>query len=641
MGVEQVNFMQDEQQMKDFVWHLLRDIQALEKMLDEEWFETDTIRIGAEQEMCIVNKKTLKPELINMEVLEKGGDAWPWATTELAKFNLETNLSPQVFTGTALGDMQRENEFHLREIQKVLDGFDARTLLTGILPTLRKHDLDISNLTPKPRYFALMQALASQRTEGQFELRLTGIDELLVKHDSALLEACNTSYQVHLQVTPKTFVPLYNIAQMLAAPMVAIAANSPLVFGKRLWHETRIALFQQSLDTRSTHEHLRERSPRVTFGKGWLKNSILEIYQEDISRFRVLLGDKIEEDALKMMDKGQVPNLRALQVHNSTVYRWNRPCYGITTMPDGSKKPHLRIECRVLPAGPTVNDQMANAAFWLGAMIGYHEKYGDITQVIGFDDVRDNFGKAAKFGIDTTFSWINDTKTSVTDLVLGEMSELARLGMQKQGIVETDIDYYINIIRKRAESHMTGARWQLRTFTSLIEKVSPDEALTVMTAAIGKNQDEGSPVHEWGLPGTEALDVYSPEKLKVEEFMQTDLFTCRKEDILELVANMMDWRRIRYMPVENEKGQIIGLVTSRILLRHMAKGLGTKSAGSVEEIMIKEPLTVGPDTNIMHAMTLMREKNFGCLPVVDKGELIGIITEMDFLRVAMRLMERK
>ena len=253
--------------MQSFVRSLLRDVQALEYMLENDWFEKDIIRIGAEQEMCLVDAGTYKPACINMEVLEKLSQ-YPWVVTELAKFNLEVNLSPREFTGKCLREMDHENREYLNIIRQQLKHWNAEVCLTGILPTLRKPDLDLSNLTPKPRYFALMEALNSQMLGSAFELRLSGIDELLVKHDSPLLEACNTSFQVHLQVSPDLFVPMYNMAQALAAPVMAISANSPIVFGKRLWHESRIALFQQALDVRTTHDHMRERSPRVSFDIG-------------------------------------------------------------------------------------------------------------------------------------------------------------------------------------------------------------------------------------------------------------------------------------------------------------------------------------------------------------------------------------
>jgi CBS domain-containing protein len=640
MGEAKVKVVRDQKQMQDFVRHLLRDMEALEFMLDNDWFESDITRIGAEQEMCLVDKDTFKPALINMQVLEQMQDC-DWVTTELAQFNLETNLTPLEFKGACLSEIERENDAYLQKIRGIVKGFNAEVVLTGILPTLRKFDLDLKNLTPKPRYLALMESIKehSLRGDDHFELRLDGIDELHIRHDSPLLEACNTSYQVHLQVAPKDYVKMYNIAQMLAAPMISIAANSPIVFGRRLWHETRIALFQQSLDTRTSHEHLRERRPRVNFGSDWLHESVLEIHREDIARFRVLLGDVITEDSLESVGKGKTPRLRALQIFNSTVYRWNRPCYGIS--PNG--KPHLRIENRVLPAGPSVADATANAALWLGLMIGVAKNYDDVRKHIGFEDIRDNFDKAAKFGIDTKFTWFYDQKIGPRDLALEVLLPLAKEGLIARNIQPTDIDRYLGIIEERAKAHMTGARWQLRAYTKLVKEVTPDEAVTTMTAAIIKNQWENKPVHTWEMPTPNALETYMPSKLKVEEFMITDLFTAQKDDIIELVAQLMDWRKIRYMPVEDAKGKLVGLVTSRLLLRDylQSRKLNKNKQTTVADIMIDNPITVKPSASLTEALSLMRDNRIGCLPVVnDSSELVGIITEMDFLRISVRLIER-
>ena len=640
MGETKVKIVRDKKQMQNFVRQLLNDVQALEYMLDNDWFESGITRIGAEQEMCLVDKDTFKPANINMQVLEEMKE-WEWVGTELAQFNLETNLTPLEFTRNCLSEMERENAEGLDKIRGVVKKFNAEVVLTGILPTLRKFDLDLSNLTPKPRYLALMESIKehSLRGDEHFELRLDGIDELHIRHDSPLLEACNTSFQVHLQVAPKEFVKMYNIAQMLLAPMISIAANSPLVFGRRLWHETRIALFQQSLDTRTSHEHLRERSPRVSFGKDWLHESILEIYKEDIARFRVLLGDEIEENSLDLIAKNKVPKLRALLIHNSTVYRWNRPCYGISD----NGKPHLRIECRVLPAGPSVVDSTANAAFWLGMMIGFADEYEDIRKIISFEDIRDNFDKAAKFGFDTKYTWFHDEKVSPRELILEKLLPIARKGLKIQNIDQADIDKYMGIIEARATRHMTGARWQLRAFTKLIKEVTIDEALTTITSAIVKNQWQQKPVHTWDLPNADMLLTYHPSKLKVEEFMQTDLFTVQRDDIIEFVAEMMDWRKIRYMPVEDAQGKLVGLVTSRLLLRHFAKNnqLPRKQQVLVKDIMIDKPKTIKPTATLIEGLRLMRESQIGCLPVVnDEKELIGVITEMDFLRISLRLIEK-
>ncbi|MEO1713024.1 MAG: CBS domain-containing protein, partial [Bacteroidota bacterium] len=589
MGEQRVSKVKDEAKMSRFVRFLLNDVKALEHMLENDWFETETIRIGAEQEMCLVDRKTFKPAPLAMEALERMKD-YDWVETELAKFNLETNLQPQVFRGDCLHLMETEINENLATIRKHLHEMDVDLVLTGILPTLRKFDLEMHNLTPKVRYKALMEAINEQLLGSSYELRLTGLDELLVKHGSPLLEACNTSFQVHLQVTPAEFVKLYNISLALAGPVMAIASNSPLVFGRRLWHESRIALFQQALDTRTTQEHLRERSPRVNFGRDWLEDSLLDIYREDIARFRPLLAADIEEDSLAMIAEGKVPKLRALQVHNSTVYRWNRPCYGVSD----NGKPHLRIENRVLPSGPTVADEMANAAFWLGAMIGMSNRVEDIRNHIDFDDVQDNFGKAARFGIDTKFTWYKDKKVSTPQLILDELLPIAREGLESKQVNPEHIDRYLGLIEQRALNHTNGARWQLRSFSKLKKMVSRDEAVTVLTACTIKNQQKGIPIHEWPLTELSDLDEYRPTSLKVEEFMETDLFTVQKDDLVELVAEMMDWRRIRYMPVENSKGELSGLITSRLLLRYFnsPEKKQEETPITVKDIMIKDPLTV-------------------------------------------------
>ncbi len=635
MGEQRVSKVTNEKQMQKFVKGLLKDIQALEYMIEEGWFESGITRIGAEQEMILVNKETYKPDCIAMEVLEKMNDA-EWLETELAKFNLEITLTPQELKGNCFSKLQKETADRLNKIQKTLDSFNSHIVLTGILPTLRKFDLCMENLTPKKRYKALMEAINEQLARSAYELRLTGIDELHIKHDSPLLEACNTSFQVHLQVSPDEFVKMYNISQAVIAPVMAVGANSPLVFGRRLWHESRIGMFQQSLDTRATHDHMREQSPRVSFGKKWLENSILEIYQEDISRFRVLISSDLTEDSLAMIQKGKVPKLRALQVHNSTVYRWNRPCYGISD----NGKPHLRIENRVLPSGPTVLDEVSNAAFWLGLCKGIAEEVGDITKRMSFADARDNFVKAAKFGIDSKFTWFDDEKISCMDLVLTKLLPIAEKGLKKSKVSKSDIDKYLGVIRRRIESYQNGARWMLRSYSDLIKKTTRDEALSVLTFSIINNQKSDTPVHEWSIPDLEDLSEYKPSELKVSEFMVTDLFTVQKTDLIELVAEIMDWQKVHFTPVEDNKGHLVGLVSQRLILRHLIRSRRKNKSCTVEEIMIKDPITISQEATIFEAMRVMKEKRVRCLPVTDDGELAGIITEVDFLRIAGRLIQR-
>lgn len=639
MGEKKIKKAKGEPGRQQFVSNLLQDMQALEYMLHNSIFEKGVTRIGAEQEMCIIQKKSFKAAPIALEIIDLLKDM-PWLDTELAKFNLEINLDPRIFTGSALKDMEVETKDKLDIIKRALSPFQADILLTGILPTLHKNDLESHNLTPRERYKLLVESLSAQLLGQAFELRIQGIDELLLRSHTPLLEAANTSFQVHLQVDPENFVPYYNIAQALTAPVLGISANSPIVFGRRLWHESRIALFQQALDVRTTNEHMRERSPRVNFGSDWVHNSILDIYREDIARFRSLIYPETNENSIETVLAGNIPRLSALQVHNSTVYRWNRPCYGISD----TGKPHLRIENRVLPAGPTVVDEIANAALWLGAVVGCAKEWGDIRKKMSWEDVRDNFEKAARFGMDSKFTWFKDKKITVTDLVQHELIPLAKEGLASQGIDLGDIDFYMDIISQRAKLNLNGARWQLRAFTKLKKETSMDEAVTVMTSAIYENQNLGKPVHTWELPELKDLLDYRPGNLRVEEFMQTDLFTVSKDDLIELVAKLMDWRKVRYMPVEDQKGNICGLITSRLLLRYYSqKGISIKEGNkqqTVEDIMISSPIVIEPGKSIIEALHIMREKKIGCLPVVTDGELIGIITEMDFLRISARLIER-
>ncbi|HHH55023.1 MAG TPA: CBS domain-containing protein, partial [Bacteroidetes bacterium] len=588
MGEHNVSLLDDKEKKAKFLKALLDDVQALEFMLKNDWFESDVQRIGAEQEMVLVDKQYFKPSLIGPEVIDNLQNKYKWIETELAKFNIETNLNPRVFEKKAFSEMEKEISEYLKITQKELDKYNSQIVLTGVLPTIRKFDLELKNLTPKERYKALMEAINKQLLGQSYELKILGIDELIVKHDSPLIEACNTSFQVHLQINPNEFVKMYNISQVLAAPTMAIAANSPLVFGKRLWHETRIALFQQALDTRSSHEHLRERSPRVRFGNDWVNDSILDIYKDDITRFRVLLSTDISENSLEKIDKNEIPKLMALNVHNSTVYRWNRACYGISD----TGKPHLRIENRVLPAGPTVVDEMANAAFWLGAMTGMAAEIEDIRDHISFADARDNFGKAAKFGIDTKLTWFNDEKIGPNRLILEKLLPLAEKGLRLKNVNEKDIKKYLGVIEKRAQKHMNGARWQLRAFTKLKEKGTDDQALSILTAAMIENQKDNIPVSEWKLPKYHELTKYKPSKLLVSEFMQTDLLTVQEDDIIEFVADLMVWKKNNFALVEDDKGNLVGLVDIKSITEHLIKNKNLKKDGQfllVSDIMDENP----------------------------------------------------
>lgn len=634
MGDLNVRIVSNQKQLNNFTKYLLKDLQALEKMLEDNWFNTSPMHIGAEQEMCLVDEN-YKPSPKSLEVLNDLNDKT--FTTELAKFNLEANIDPLVYEKDCFSVLENNLNALLKKVSAAAANHHSEVVLTGILPTIRKFDLDLENLTPLDRYFALVKAINKLRGK-IYELRIAGIDELNIKHDSAMLEACNTSFQVHLQIAPDDFVRKYNAAQVLMAPVLAIASNSPMLFGKRLWKETRVALFQQSVDTRVTSEHLRDRSPRVTFGNQWLQNSIIELYKEDIVRFKVMLMTDVDEDVFKKIDEGVTPALRALMIHNSTVYRWNRPCYGIS--PNG--KPHLRIENRCLPSGPSVLDEVANSAFWIGLMSVFDNHYPDIPIHMDFDDAKSNFVATARLGMDTQLHWFKDKKYPVSELIQKELLPLAKEGLKKNNINQEDIDRYMDVINERNESRKTGASWMLKSFAKLSKVTSKEELSIGLTASILKNQKEGKPIHTWDLASLEDIVSWQHSTLLAEEFMTTDLFTIIKDDIPEMVTEIMDWQKIRYMPVEDDKGKLIGLISSRMLLRYFSRlNKGELSDGkTVKDLMIANPIHISPETTVIEAMNIMQDKKIGCLPVVKNDKLIGIITEENFLNITSSLLNR-
>lgn len=637
MGESRVKLADNQEEVQRFMKYVLKDLRALDRMLEEgEWFETDPIRIGAEQELCLVDQQA-KAWPHNMEVLEKLQEVENGNfTTEYAKFNLEINMDPLEFKGDCLSKMEQNLQVQVDKVRSAAKKLGGDIVLTGILPTIRKVDIDLKNQTPLQRYRALTQAINKLRG-GDYDLRIQGMDELLMKFDSPLLEACNTGFQVHLQVAPQEFVSKYNIAQLVTAPVLASTVGSPILFGKRLWNETRIALFQQSVDTRTVGDHLRESSPRVTFGNEWVDKSILEIFQEDTARYRVMLSSEVNEDVEKMLDEGTPPALHALQVHNGTVYRWNRPCYGIT---DG--RAHLRIENRVCPSGPTVIDEVANSAFWLGLMNKMGDYYPNVTDQMDFDDARMNFVAASKMGLDTKFRWFDDQRVNAVDLITEELLPIAKEGLQKAEIDDGDITDYLDIIKKRVTKGQTPSYWILSNYSSLMkEHESKEQTLAAITTAMIKNQKKGEPIHKWGRARMEDLEHWKPSSLIVEEFMTTDLFTVQQDDLLEFTANLIDWRRIRYVPVEDDKKHLVGLITMRMVFNVYSKAVNhdEEVVETVEDIMIENPITIHPEASIMEAMEIMDSQKIGCLPVVKNNQLVGIITEQNYMKIAGRLLK--
>ena len=592
MGEQDVAKDLDPARLRRFSQALLRDLQALERMLDDARIESGVRRIGAEQEVFLVGDRW-RPAPVATELLDRLGESC--FTTELGRFNLEINLEPMRLGGRCFSALEERLRERLESVRAAAREIDVEVALTGILPTLVEADLDLANMSPVPRYFALNEATGRLRGD-DYEFYIRGVDELRLRHPNIMLEACNTSFQVHLQIDPEDFAHRYNVAQATAGPVLAAAVNSPLLFGRRLWAETRIPLFQQSVDTRSPTLSLRERSPRVSFGRRWVEESVLEIYREDVASFPVLLGAELEEDPFALLESGAAPSLQALALHNGTVYRWNRPCYGVS---DG--KPHLRIENRMIPSGPTVIDEVANAALWIGVLEGAAAEYEDVTRVLRFDQAKENFLAAARHGLAAQLHWADGVRLPADELIRSTLLPVARRGLESAGVDGDDVDRYLGIVGERIDAGRTGSRW--------------------------------------------FLDSYAAPRVasRVRDLMTADVFTLHPHQLVDLAACLMDWQRIRHVPVEDERHRLVGLVTYRSLLRHLTREPRDEDLHPlpVSEIMIREVVTVGPETPAREAIRLLKEHGIGCLPVVEEGRLVGIVSERDFLPIAQAAMERE
>ncbi len=632
MGEHNVEQHVDEKKAQAFMKALLEDLRALAFMLADGRVESGVTRIGAEQEMFLIDRY-LRPAPVSLEVLKQAND--PRLTTEIARFNLEANLTPLELENNCFTRMEQE----LNEVIELARGSaatqNADVLLSGILPTLQKSDLTLDNLTPVPRYHELDRGVIGMRG-GPLTIHIKGLDELQLTHDNIMMESCNTSFQVHFQSNAKEFANHYNVAQAIAAPVLAVAVNSPLLFGQRLWQETRVALFQHSTDERSRPKLARNQPTRVSFGDRWLQHSVIELFHDQITRFRPIMITQPDENPFEVLARGETPSLSALRMHNGTVWRWNRACYGVH-----NGVPHLRIENRALPSGPTIVDEVANAAFFTGLMLALPQTYGEIARRMAFDDAKLNFFRAARHGLDAQFQWIDGQSHNAAALIRDQLLPLARAGLDSACVAGEDIDKYLGIIEERAQCGQTGARWMMKSLSAIGSSAAKDATQRRLTSEILANQKQGEPVHNWPVIENADSDEWEHGYRTVGQFMSTDLFTVSPDDLIDLAASVMDWRHIRHVPVEDREGRLIGLVTHRGLLRMMINSAsGNSKLTTVREIMVEDPVTVSPSTSSLEAMEIMRKNRVGCLPVVEGNQLVGIITSYDFLEATAKLFQQ-
>ena len=615
MGDLKVIKLTSKKDKANYIHQLVRDIEALDLMIAEGIIEKEPIRIGAEQEFCLVDPE-FNPSLKSLEILDEIND--DHFTTEIGSFNLELNLDPYELTGDCFTKVANQLKTLLEKAKKATEKHDTRILLTGILPTLSLSHIKLENMANVQRYFVLNDAIRESR-RGNFEIHIKGVDELNLLHDSVLLEGCNTSFQVHLQINPDEFIECYNWAQAVAGPVLSVCTNSPLLFGKELWSETRIALFTQSVDTRANSFMLNEKQSRVSFGSEWTSGTVSDIFKDNISRFRSLITAEYFKDSVEMLKQGEIPQLKALNLHNGTVYRWNRACYGV-----GGGKPHLRIENRYIPSGPTMADEIANMMFWVGIMKGKPKKYENIHTKMNFKDAKSNFYNAARYGMSTQFIWDGKFVPS-HQLILDVFLPMAYRGLYSVGVSPKDAEHYLTIIENRVKSR-TGSEWITACYRNLLEHNKPFEAAQILTTHMYDKQEKNFPVSSWRV-----LDPDTPSDFvsnrRVEHIMSTDIFSVDERDSVELVAKIMQWKNIHHMPVINAKKEMVGILTWDDVEGLL--GDEDKIQSSVGEVMRTDFITLKQGESVKKVKELMKKYQVNCLPVVRDNQLVGIITSKD------------
>lgn len=455
---------------------LTAENQILREWLREGCFSSGPNRGGFELEAWLVDGNS-RPTPMGDAFLERIDRHI--ATSELGRFNIELNGAPQTLQGRALRRMEDEIQRHWDECNRIAAGLGAGLVAIGILPSVRQEDFRFDNMSPLNRYHALNEQTLRLRQGRALQIDIQGRDHLKITHKSVMLEAATTSFQIHLQVNAAEAMRIYNAALILSAPMVAVTANAPYLFGRDLWDETRLPLFEQAVDARDWSQD-KPMLPRVGFGSGYVSQSLMECFEENVSDFPVLLPIDLSDDPLPL------PHLR---LHNGTIWRWNRPLIGF----NAAGQPHLRIEHRVVPAGPSIPDMVANAALFYGLARYYSRLDPPAEQSMPFQVARDNLYTAAHHGLHARLMWLNRRPVAVTELFQNELLPAARAGLEAFELNRDDINDYLGIIKARLSTGRNGAVWQ-RAWVA--RHGSDSQALT---AAYREQQASGRPVHEWEL----------------------------------------------------------------------------------------------------------------------------------------------
>ncbi|MGW1893221.1 glutamate-cysteine ligase family protein [Streptomyces sp. NPDC002004] len=464
-------------------------LDAFARMLRESRFEYERPQVGLEIELNLVDEAA-EPSMRNTDVLKAIADpAW---STELGRFNLEINVPPRRLTAGGPDAWEEEIRAALNHAEGRASEVGAHLIMVGVLPTLRQTDVGEAALSENPRYHLLNEQVFAARGE-DLRIEVDGVDRLRTYADTITPEAACTSTQFHLQVSPDEFADYWNAAQAIAGVQVALAANSPFLFGKELWHETRIPLFEQATDTRPQEIKVQGVRPRVWFGERWI-TSVFDLFEENVRYFPPLLPICDEQDPKETLDGGDVPELSELTLHNGTIYRWNRPVYAIA-----HDKPHLRVENRVLPAGPTVADVLANGAFYYGLTRALVEEERPVWSRMSFSAAQDNLHAGARFGIDARLYWPGMGEVPASELVLRRLLPLAHDGLERSGMDAAWREPLLGIIEQRCVTGRNGSVWQKEMFHHVegTAHVGQHEALRRMTSQYIDYMHLNAPVHTW------------------------------------------------------------------------------------------------------------------------------------------------
>ncbi|NNF32752.1 MAG: CBS domain-containing protein [Saprospiraceae bacterium] len=610
MGDFRVKQIENNQQRAAFYLDMIRDLEALEIMLNEGLIDHGSETIGAEQELCLIDEVG-DPASRGLDFLDKITD--PHYTNELALFNLEINLDPLKLHGHCFSTLEENLNALLSIGHDVGKDLGTDIFLTGILPTIKFRHLQFENMTPERRYKLLSNDLLERRG-GDFEIYLDGVDHFNTTLKSVLFEACNTSFQLHLQIAPDEFVDQFNWAQMISGPVLSACTNSPLLFGKELWAENRIGLFKQSLDTRNTKNHQRVKMSRVYFGDKWLTTSPVDLWRNELVRFPLILIGENVGNSLDVLEEGHIPALRSIRLHNGTTYTWNRLCYGRTR-----SAAHIRIECRYLPSGPTVVDEIANFVFWIGLMKAMPDNWNKMIEHINFRTVKDNFIRAARTGVQSVFYWMGKY-ISARDLIMNELLPMAQRGLLDHGVDAEDVRYYLGIIADRVSGMKTGSIWMVDNFRRLLTKHNSVTSSNIITTTSSEIQNENIPVHEW--PDTKL--VYPVTEPMVEHLMRSKIYAIQEDHSIRFAKYIMEWKGIGHLPVENKQGVLMGIISKRFLDE-------IEEDETVKDHMTTELITCLPSCTKSEARRKLEKHGIHSLLVVEENRLVGIVTDTDVL----------